>query len=130
VTAISGRAVGEHVVRDDGPGIADLLLEQHSYQRPDVIVDVGGQDIKLILLKDGHVKDFMLNTQCSAGNGYFLQATAASFGIEVEQYAETAFQANRMTILKIGDSARRHNENRPCLARTRARGPSEQPQTT
>ncbi len=37
------------------------------YGKPDVIVDVGGQDIKLILLKDGRVKDFMLNTQCSAG---------------------------------------------------------------
>ena len=63
------------------------------YGHPDVIVDVGGQDIKLIVLKDGHVKDFMLNTQCSAGNGYFLQATARSFGIEMDRFAETAFRA-------------------------------------
>ena len=46
------------------------------YKDPHVIVDVGGQDIKLIVLKDGRVKDFKLNTQCSAGNGYFLQSTA------------------------------------------------------
>ena len=44
------------------------------YKDPHVIVDVGGQDIKLIILKDGRVKDFKLNTQCSAGNGYFLQS--------------------------------------------------------
>ena len=39
-----------------------------------MICDVGGQDIKLIILKNGQVKDFKLNTQCSAGNGYFLQS--------------------------------------------------------
>ena len=49
------------------------------YDDPHVIVDVGGQDIKLIVLKNGRVKDFKLNTQCSAGNGYFLQSTAEMF---------------------------------------------------
>ena len=51
------------------------------YEDPHVIVDVGGQDIKLIVLKNGRVKDFKLNTQCSAGNGYFLQSTAEGFGL-------------------------------------------------
>src|SRR6202035_3392486 len=41
------------------------------YEDPHVIVDVGGQDIKIIILHNGRVKDFKLNTQCSAGNGYF-----------------------------------------------------------
>jgi hypothetical protein len=50
------------------------------YEDPHVIVDVGGQDIKLIILQNGRVKDFKLNTQCSAGNGYFLQSTAEGFG--------------------------------------------------
>jgi predicted nucleotide-binding protein (sugar kinase/HSP70/actin superfamily) len=40
------------------------------------------------------VKDFKLNTQCSAGNGYFLQSTAQGFNVPVEQYADTAFGAN------------------------------------
>lgn len=68
----------------------------HYYPGADVICDVGGQDIKLIVLKNGQVKDFKLNTQCSAGNGYFLQSTAKSFGYEVEQYAEAAFRAESM----------------------------------
>jgi len=66
------------------------------YPGADVIVDVGGQDIKLIVLKDGRVKDFKLNTQCSAGNGYFLQSTAAGFGHEVADYADIAFGATSM----------------------------------
>src|SRR5213076_680390 len=63
------------------------------YEDPHVIVDVGGQDIKIIILKNNRVKDFKLNTQCSAGNGYFLQSTAQGFNVPVEQYADTAFGA-------------------------------------
>src|SRR6516165_4210331 len=66
------------------------------YDDPHVIVDVGGQDIKLIVLKDGRVKDFKLNTQCSAGNGYFLQSTAEGFGMKVEEFADIAFSAKSM----------------------------------
>jgi predicted CoA-substrate-specific enzyme activase len=69
---------------------------------PHVIVDVGGQDIKLIVLKDGRVKDFKLNTQCSAGNGYFLQSTAEGFGIPVENYADVAFTAATMPVFGYG----------------------------
>jgi activator of 2-hydroxyglutaryl-CoA dehydratase/predicted nucleotide-binding protein (sugar kinase/HSP70/actin superfamily) len=72
------------------------------YKDPHVIVDVGGQDIKLIVLKDGRVKDFKLNTQCSAGNGYFLQSTAEGFGIEVRDFAEKAFAAQSMPIFGYG----------------------------
>jgi predicted CoA-substrate-specific enzyme activase len=66
------------------------------YDDPHVIIDVGGQDIKLIVLKDGRVKDFKLNTQCSAGNGYFLQSTAEGFGKKVEEFADIAFSAKSM----------------------------------
>ena len=72
------------------------------YKDPHVIVDVGGQDIKLIVLKDGRVKDFKLNTQCSAGNGYFLQGTAESLGYKVEEYADIAFAAGTMPIFGYG----------------------------
>jgi len=65
----------------------------HFYPDTDVIVDVGGQDIKVMILKNGRVKDFKLNTQCSAGNGYFLQSTAQGFGVPVEDFAAKAFSA-------------------------------------
>ena len=68
----------------------------------DAIIDVGGQDIKIILLRDGTVKDFRLNTQCSAGNGYFLQAAAESLGIRVEDFADHAFRARRMPQFSYG----------------------------
>ena len=72
------------------------------YDDPHVIVDVGGQDIKLIVLKNGRVKDFKLNTQCSAGNGYFLQSTAEGFGKKVEEYSDLAFAATSMPVFGYG----------------------------
>src|SRR5436189_470961 len=72
------------------------------YQDPHVIVDVGGQDIKLIVLTEGRVKDFKLNTQCSAGNGYFLLSTAETFGIPVKEFADRAFAATAMPMFGYG----------------------------
>src|SRR5207245_8390882 len=72
------------------------------YEDPHVIVDVGGQDIKIIILHNGRVKDFKLNTQCSAGNGYFLQSTAEGFGYDVTQYADISFSTNAMPVFGYG----------------------------
>src|SRR6266576_5851345 len=72
------------------------------YEDPHVIVDVGGQDIKIIILHNGRVKDFKLNTQCSAGNGYFLQSTAEGFGLQIEQFADLAFAAQSMPVFGYG----------------------------
>ncbi|MBK8239977.1 MAG: CoA activase [Deltaproteobacteria bacterium] len=74
----------------------------HFYDDVDVVCDVGGQDIKIIILKNGKVKDFKLNTQCSAGNGYFLQGTAVGFGYDVKQYADIAFKAESMPMFGYG----------------------------
>ena len=75
--------------------VANTQAAQRFYDDVDVICDVGGQDIKLILLHQNRVVDFKLNTQCSAGNGYFLQSTAEGLGFDVEDYAEAAFSARK-----------------------------------
>ncbi|MBL0176681.1 MAG: CoA activase [Ignavibacteria bacterium] len=76
--------------------VAHTQAALHFYDNVDVICDVGGQDIKIIVLKDDRVVDFKLNTQCSAGNGYFLQSTAEGFGYPVEQFADIAFTATAL----------------------------------
>src|SRR5579862_1215976 len=82
--------------------VAHTEAALHFYPDADVICDVGGQDIKLIILQNGRVKDFKLNTQCSAGNGYFLQSTCQGFGYEVTQFAELAFNAKAMPMFGYG----------------------------
>ncbi|NOS35592.1 MAG: CoA activase [Deltaproteobacteria bacterium] len=74
--------------------VAHTQSALHYYKDVDLICDVGGQDIKLILLRNGRVVDFKLNTQCSAGNGYFLQSTAETFGYAVEEFSDLAFKAD------------------------------------
>src|SRR5258708_13582097 len=72
------------------------------YKDPHVIVDVGGQDIKLIVLSEGRVKDFKLNMECSAGNGYFLESPGEMFGIPVKEFADRAFAATAMPMFGYG----------------------------
>ncbi len=76
--------------------VAHTQAAKRFFSDVDVICDVGGQDIKIIVLKNGNVVDFKLNTQCSAGNGYFLQSTAEGFGYSVDEYADAAFSARMM----------------------------------
>ncbi|MBM3261987.1 MAG: CoA activase [candidate division Zixibacteria bacterium] len=82
--------------------VAHTEAALHFYKDVDVICDVGGQDIKIMILKNRKVKDFKLNTQCSAGNGYFLQSTAHGFGFQVEEFADTAFSAQSMPMFGYG----------------------------
>ena len=82
--------------------VAHAEAAQRYHPDPHVVVDVGGQDIKILVLRDGRIADFRLNTQCSAGNGYFLQNTAESFGVAIDDYADVALSARSMPALSYG----------------------------
>lgn len=82
--------------------VAHTASALHFYDEVDVICDVGGQDIKIMVLLNGQVKDFKLNTQCSAGNGYFLQSTAQGLGVALEDFADMAFEADSMPTFSYG----------------------------
>jgi activator of 2-hydroxyglutaryl-CoA dehydratase/predicted nucleotide-binding protein (sugar kinase/HSP70/actin superfamily) len=75
--------------------VAHMRHGLSEWPHADVICDVGGQDIKVIFLRDGAVYDFRLNSQCAAGNGYYLQSAVANFGHTIEQFADIAFTARR-----------------------------------
>lgn len=73
--------------------VAHLNAARHYLPEVDVICDVGGQDIKVMFLSGGEIRDYRLSNQCSAGNGMLLQAMASQFGIPLEDYATHAFRA-------------------------------------
>lgn len=62
---------------------------------PDVrtIFEIGGQDSKIILIENGVVVDYAMNTLCAAGTGSFLSSQARRLGVEVEQFGEIALQS-------------------------------------
>ena len=62
------------------------------------IIDVGGQDTKVILVQKGMVIDFLMNDKCSAGTGKFLEIMSNRLGITLQELFE---MAQRGTVLPI-----------------------------
>ncbi|MDA8236224.1 MAG: acyl-CoA dehydratase activase [Clostridia bacterium] len=58
------------------------------------ILEIGGQDSKIILLRDGVVIDFAMNTVCAAGTGSFLDQQASRLNIPIEEFGDLALQAS------------------------------------
>lgn len=65
------------------------------YFKPDVsfILDIGGQDMKAIKIKDGVVQDILLNEACSSGCGSFIETFAKSLGYLVKDFAALALKS-------------------------------------
>lgn len=62
------------------------------------IIDVGGQDTKVILIENGMVIDFLMNDKCSAGTGKFLEIMANRLGITLDDLFEMAKKGNAVSI--------------------------------
>jgi predicted CoA-substrate-specific enzyme activase len=111
-TNVSGLALtgyGKDLLKDIlGADVAVVETVAHAtaalrfYPDADVICDVGGCDVKIMILRQGTVSDFRLNSQCSSGNGAFLQGIADRYNIPLEEYAERAFRAQAMPTLAMG----------------------------
>lgn len=57
------------------------------------IIEIGGQDSKIILLRDGVITDFAMNTVCAAGTGSFLDRQAERLGMEIGEMGGYALRA-------------------------------------
>jgi predicted CoA-substrate-specific enzyme activase len=82
--------------------IAHATAGLHFFPDADCICDVGGVDVKIMILNNGAVTDFRLNSQCSSGNGAFLQGVAERFNIPMNDMADGAFKAQAMPQLSMG----------------------------
>ena len=82
--------------------VAHATAALHYFPDADVICDVGGTDVKIMILRQGTVADFRLNSQCSSGNGAFLQGVAERYSVPLEHYAEHAFKAKAVPALAMG----------------------------
>lgn len=71
------------------------VAASYAYQDVRTIIEIGGQDSKLILMKDGVVVDFAMNTVCAAGTGSFLDQQAARLSIPIEEFGGKAVQARQ-----------------------------------
>ena len=79
-----GLLLDANMVKNEITAHAVGTLRKH----PDVrtILEIGGQDSKIILLQNGIITDYSMNTLCAAGTGAFLSSQAKRLGIDVEEF--------------------------------------------
>lgn len=81
-----GKIIGATSVKNEITAHAVGTISKY----PDVstIIEIGGQDSKIIIIKNGVVVDYAMNTLCAAGTGAFLSSQAKRLGIEVDEIAD------------------------------------------
>ena len=64
------------------------------YPNVKTILEIGGQDSKIILLDNGIITDYAMNTLCAAGTGSFLSSQAKRLNIDIEEFGPLALKSN------------------------------------
>ena len=75
--------------------VAHLRGAQELLPQVDFILDIGGQDMKCLRIRNGAIDSIMLNEACSSGCGSFIESFAAGLGIPIANFAQTAIQARQ-----------------------------------
>ena len=90
-----GTILGANIIKNEITAHAIGTLSFY----PDIktIIEIGGQDSKIILIEDGIVVDYAMNTLCAAGTGAFLSSQAKRLGVNVEDFGEIALSSNNPT---------------------------------
>ena len=68
------------------------------YGKDSTIIDIGGQDTKVIVMEEGRVVDFKMNDKCSAGTGKFLEVISNRLGLTMEEMFEYAQRGEKIQI--------------------------------
>ena len=92
---LTGILVGADTVKSEiiahAVGASQLIPEVKT------IFEIGGQDSKIIIVRDGVVVDFAMNTICAAGTGSFLDHQAQRLGVPIEEFGNLAARAKTPT---------------------------------
>ena len=85
--------VGADVIKNEIT--AHAVAAAHLYPDVKTIIEIGGQDSKIIILRNGIVNDFAMNTVCAAGTGSFLDQQAARLNMNIEDFGQMAALSNQ-----------------------------------
>ncbi len=90
---LAGRMLGADVIKNEitAHGVAAAVID------PEVrtVIEIGGQDSKIILLDQGIIRDFAMNTVCAAGTGAFLDRQAERMNLTVDEFGQLGLNAKR-----------------------------------
>ena len=92
---------GEHLIKaaygvDEGiiETIAHYKAAEHFLPGVTFILDIGGQDMKCLKIRNGHIVSIMLNEACSSGCGSFIESFANSLNLSIEEFSSMALQSS------------------------------------
>ncbi len=90
-----GAMLGANIIKNEITAHAIGTITMH----PDVktILEIGGQDSKIILINDGIITDYAMNTLCAAGTGSFLSSQAKRLNLNVEDFGKIALKSTNPT---------------------------------
>jgi len=88
---LAGVLLGAKTVKNEITAHAVGTLSVHPEVR--TILEIGGQDSKIIILENGVVTDYAMNTLCAAGTGSFLSSQAVRLGVPVEEFGKYALKS-------------------------------------
>ncbi|MCL6450117.1 MAG: acyl-CoA dehydratase activase [Acetobacteraceae bacterium] len=88
---LTGVFVGADVVKNEIT--CHAVAAQRLVPEVQTVLEIGGQDSKIIILREGVVVDFAMNTVCAAGTGSFLDRQASRLGLPIERFGELALSS-------------------------------------
>ena len=93
--SLIGALVGADVIKNEITAHARAAVRLH----PEVntVCEIGGQDSKVTIIRDGNVVDFAMNLVCAAGTGSFLDSQAKRLGITIDEFSAIAMQSYNPT---------------------------------
>jgi len=103
--ALLATGYGRHLARE--AFICPILTEIKAFTKGaayyfpgcDTVIDIGGQDCKVIRIEKGRIGDFEMNDRCAAGTGKFLEVMAHTLGYPIEKFgAEAVTATNTVSI--------------------------------
>jgi len=89
---LTGVVIGADVVKNEIT--AHSLAALHVRKDAQTVIEIGGQDSKIIILRNGVAVDFAMNTVCAAGTGSFLDQQARRLKIPIEEFGGLAIQSD------------------------------------
>jgi len=85
---LAGGIVGADIIKNEITSHA--VAAQYICPEVQTVIEIGGQDSKLIIIRNGIVTDFAMNTVCAAGTGSFLDHQALRLGININDFGNLA----------------------------------------
>lgn len=96
VTGSAGKAIAAALkIKPINEIVSQFYSVNKLFPHINTIIELGGEDSKLIILENGAIKDFSMNSVCAAGTGSFLEQQAERLRLSIEEFSEIAARSER-----------------------------------